>query len=124
MKHVVVVTLALSLAFSTLAAASGSSGLPSPAVPSNNDPLVVTETLKCEIVAIREDGTILVRDGKDQPVHPLPYGESTRVVAQSKKEFDGRKKLEREDLRVGHQLRVTYLPGTGEVVRIKVLKSS
>ena len=123
MRKAILFVLASSFLFSFQALASGSSGAPSSAgVP--RDPLTVTETMKCVVTAIREDGTVMVRDKPGAPEHPLLLTAKTKVSAQDKQAFDGRKKLELADLEVGQMLRVTHRPATGETVKIKVLKQS
>ncbi len=123
MKKTTLLILALFLLTAAQAMASGSVGVPRGAEVAT-DPLTVTETMKCIVTAIREDGTVIVRDKGEEIEHPLRYDEKTKVTAKSKKEFDGRKQLEIADLKVGHELRVTHRPATGEVLKIKVLKSS
>jgi len=123
MKKALLLVLALTFLLSTQALASGSSGAPASAsVP--QDPLTVTETMKCIVTAVRQDGTVMVRDRKGEPEHPLRLTAKTRLSAQDKQAFDGRKKLDLADLAIGQSLRVTLRPATGEVTRIKVLKES
>ena len=125
MKKALFATLALSLLLTPQLLASGSSGTPGPtAAPAARDPLTVTATMKCTITTIKEAGTIMVRDGQGEPEHAMDVDHRTRVMAQDKNAFDGRKKLKIADLAVGQELKVTHRPATGEVLRIKVLKKS
>lgn len=126
MKKTILTTLILSLVFSGVILASGSSSGPSPARDSFSEQaaLRVTHTVQCVVTEIRADGTILVRDSQERPAHALPYGKKTRFMAQSKKDFDGRKKLAATDLKVGQKIKVTLVPETMEVLRVKVLKAS
>ncbi|MDA8016347.1 MAG: hypothetical protein MPN21_02765 [Thermoanaerobaculia bacterium] len=122
MRKTLLLTLLFAMLGTGLAYASGSSG-PSPAVGTfGADPLAVTEVMKCTVTRIAENGSVYIRDGEGQPERLLSYSEDTRFVAQKKKEFDGRKRLGIEDLKVGQRLRVTVRPATQEVVRVKVLK--
>ena len=123
MKKFLLVLFAASFFGPGMAMASGSVGLPQGA-PAAVDPLTVTETMKCRITAIEADGTILVQDEGSEESHPLAYGQKTRITAQRKKDFDGRRKLELSDLAVGQNLKVTHRPATGEVLQVKVLKKS
>lgn len=123
MKKFLLVLFAASIFGPGLALASGSVNLPQ-AGPVETDPLTVTETMKCRITAIEADGTILVQDEGSEEAHPLAYSQKTRITAQRKKDFDGRRKLELSDLVVGQDLKVTHRPATGEVLQVKVLKKS
>ena len=125
MKKAIFLTLSLSLLLTTQVMASGSSGVPSGAPSGSSvDPLTVTETMKCKVTGVQPDGTILVVDEGKTLEHKLKHNFKTKVVAQDKKAFGGRKKIEIADLKEGHMLKVTVKPATGEVVRIKVLKAS
>ena len=123
MQKAIAATLFLSLLCPALVLASGPSS-PARAPFAEQDALTVTETIRCVVTEIREDGVIIVQDVDESPAHPLPFGKKTKFVAQNKNEFDGKKKLAAADLKVGHQLKVTVRPATGEVVRVKVLKST
>ena len=124
MKKTIVLALASFLVFSTLALASGSSG--GGGVPSGGsavDPFQVTEMMKCTVTEIKSDGTIMVKDKKTGDVHPLAVNYKTKLSAQNKKAFGGRKELKASDLAVGHELKVVTRQVNGEVLRVKVLKS-
>lgn len=84
------------------------------------DPLLVTETVRCRVVDVRDDGTILVND--DGTIKRLNYDETTSVWAQKKKNWDGRKKLAIADIAVGQELKVTVQPASGKVLKVKVKK--
>lgn len=125
MKKAILIVLASSLVFSTMALASGSSG--GSGVPSGGgsvDPYKVTEMMKCVVTEIKPDGTIMVRDSKTEKVHPLALKYNTKLSAQDKKAFDGRKELKAADLAVGQVLKVTARQVNGEVLRVKILKST
>lgn len=120
---IIAMALVLSLSASTLWA-SGSTA-PAYATPETApDPLLVTQTMKCEVLEIAERGQVKIRDPKTQEVSWIQVTEDTKVLAQDKKAFDGRKKLERTDLAEGQMLRITHRPNTGEVVKIKVLRGA
>lgn len=119
--------LALILALSMTASAAWASGSTAPAYATPEtapDPLLVTQTMKCEVLEIADRGQVKIRDPKTQEVSWILVTEDTKVTAQDKKAFDGRRKLERTDLAEGQTLRITHRPNTGEVVKIKVLRDA
>ncbi len=127
MKKALLMFLATSLLFSTLAMASGSSGssgVPSSGGSASVDPYKVTETLKCVVTEVKPDGTVMVRDSKKETAHVLSFSHNTKLSAQDKKAFGGRKTLEVADLKVGQQLKVVMRQVNGEVLRVRVLKSA
>ena len=99
-KTILFCTLILALVACGTAFASGTSG-PSPATGFGVDPHMVTETIRGTVTRVEGDGAVFVRVAEDQPEILLPYSDDTRFVAQSKKEFDGRKKLRPGDLKSG-----------------------
>lgn len=124
MKKTILLALASLLVFSTAALASGSSGGGgAPTAGSSVDPYKVTEMMKCTITEIKSSGTIMVKDKKTGEVHPLAINYKTKLSAQNKKAFGGRKELETSDLAVGQELKVVTRQVNGEVLRVKVLKS-
>lgn len=125
MKKTIFVALASFLAISTLALASGSSGGggATPSGGSSVDPYNVTQMMKCTITEIKDGGTIMVKDSKTGEVHPLAINYKTKLSAQNKKAFGGRKELKAADLVVGHELKIVTRQVNGEVLRVKVLKS-
>ena len=108
--------------FPSFALASGSSGGPGVSA-SSVDPHLVTEMLKCVVTEIKPDGTVMVRDKKAETEHVLALDRDTKISAQDKKAFGGRKELERGDLEVGQRLKVVMRQTNGEVLRVKILKS-
>ncbi len=124
MKKAIFFVLALSLLLSTQVMASGSSGGSSGAPSaSSQDPLTITETLKCVVTAVKGNGIIMVRDKEGEPEHAVVIRKDTKLTAQDKKAF-GRKKLDFADLKVGQKLKVSHRPATGQVMSVKVLKAS
>jgi len=120
MKTPVLIVLASLFLIPTMGLASGASGtggLPSSAV----DPFQVTEMMKCTVTEIRSDGTIMVQAKRGAPF-ALKIDRKTEFTAE--KAINGSKKLESDDLQVGHKLKVTSRQVNGEVLRVKVLKSS
>lgn len=87
-------------------------------------PTEVTRSLKMVIKEIRDNNVLLVVDEKAETEHLLELSETVPLSAASRKDFDGRKKLDIADLQVGHRLKVTYRTEDQQVVRIKVLKAS
>ncbi len=124
MKKTIILALASFLVFSTMALASGSSGGGgAPSGGSSVDPYNVTEMMKCTVTEIKSNGTIMVKDKKTGEVHPLAVNYKTKLSAQNKRAFDGRKELKASDLAVGQQLKVVARQVNGEVLRVKILKS-
>ncbi len=87
---------------------------------SESDPMLVTEKIKCVVIAVEEDGTLLVEDESGR--HRIAYDEDLKVVAQDKRQFDGRKRLTMEDIEVGHKIKVTLRPAAQQIVSIQVLR--
>ncbi len=65
----------------------------------------------------------MAKDRKTGEAHPRAVSYKTKLTAQNKKAFDGRKELKASDLAVGHELKVVMRQVNGEVLRVKVLKS-
>lgn len=82
-------------------------------------PTAVTASVDCVIVEVREARTLVVRDELDRE-HEIQLPEKAKIKAENKRDFDGRKKLQFAQLRPGHELKITYLTATGEIVRVKV----
>lgn len=113
--------LAASLLVPIAASASVPTGVPSPWESDEGaQPTSVTASVTCVIVEVRDDRMLLVRDELDRQ-HEIQIPEKAKIRPQSKKDFDGLKKLQFEHLRPGFELKLTFLRSTGEVVRVKVL---
>lgn len=82
-------------------------------------PTAVTGTVECVIVEVREDRKLIVRDDQERQ-HEIQLPEKAKIKAASRRDFDGKKKLEFAQLRPGHELKITFLTATGEIVRVKV----
>ena len=108
--------LAPSLAFASGIEVPGAIREPFP----EQDPMVVTQKLKCVVVNIEDDGTLLVED--DRGRHRIAYDADLKVFPQDKRQFDGRKKLSMDDIEVGHRIKVTVRPAAREIVSIQVLR--
>ena len=101
--------------------ASGTS-YPQAATP-QQDPLLVTKSLKVRVLEVRADqNAIRILDPKTEKEGWLQIDEDTNLRAQDRKAFDGRRKLEFADLQAGQTLRIQHRPQTGEVLKIKVLR--
>lgn len=83
-------------------------------------PTAVTSSVECVVVEVREDRTLVVRDGHERE-HVVQIPEKAKIRAKNRREFDGKKKLEFGQLRPGHELKLTFLRENGEIVRVKVL---
>ncbi|MCG8454685.1 MAG: hypothetical protein MI919_00280 [Holophagales bacterium] len=95
-----------------------------PAGPSASDQASVTQTLKCSVLEVRADGALKLRDLDTEHEGWIRVTEKTKIRAKNKRAFDGRKKLDFEDLSPGQVVKVTTLTQTGELVRLKVLEGS
>ena len=121
MKKTLLIGLASLLVASTVTLASGSSG--SSGVPPASDPYTTTATAECIVAGIKEDGTVLVRPKDCEEIFRLALTDKTHFSAANKKDFGGRKKIKVIDLKVGHHLKVVTKAASGEVLRVKVLKT-
>ncbi|REJ73873.1 MAG: hypothetical protein DWQ36_10420 [Acidobacteria bacterium] len=90
---------------------------------SGPDPAVATVVVDAVIARITAEGTLVLRPEEEgaEPIE-LRLPEEVRIRAQRKKDFDGRRKLEFADLRVGQRLRLTVLPAENRLVGVTVLK--
>ena len=119
-KTLLLAVLALFWLSGSALLASGSS-VATPSAVHTVDPHLVTETMKCRVTALAEAGKVQIQDPKTEEKSWIQITEDTRITAKKKKAFDGRKKLDPQDIEVGQMLRITHRPHTGEIVRIKVL---
>ena len=117
--------VSLLLGFGAGAALASGSSYPAAATAPAEDPMLVTESMKCRVVEIRaEENALKIQDPKTEKTSWITLDEDTRLLAQDKKAFDGRKKLEFADLENGQLLRIQHRPNTGQVLKIKVLRES
>jgi hypothetical protein len=84
-------------------------------------PAEYTDHFKCTITKVLPDNVLMVKDDQTRSFHYLELTPKTSVKAIRKSKFGGRKKLEFEDLAAGHQIKVTYLITTGEILKVHVL---
>lgn len=82
----------------------------------------VYRTLTLVVKDIAEDNTLTVLDERTEQELTIRIPADVKIVAQAKKEFDGRKKVKVDDLSVGRRLRLTYNTQDGTISRVKVLK--
>ncbi|HEV2844586.1 MAG TPA: hypothetical protein VG477_07055 [Thermoanaerobaculia bacterium] len=82
----------------------------------------VTRTVEARVLEVR-DGRTLVLVDKDERQHVVQISEKVEIRAQSKKDFDGLKKLDFGHLREGHRLKLTFYSDSGQLVRIQVQKA-
>ncbi len=75
-----------------------------------------------QILEIQEDSTVVVRDLYDRETRLLTIHDGIRLRAQSRQEFDGRKKLSLKDLEPGRILRITLTYPFGKVRKVRVLR--
>ena len=104
---------------SSVALASGSSRITS----TGPDPMLVTRTLTCTVTAVADQGRIRVKDDKSSQEVWIQVTSRTKLLAKNKALFDGRKKLSVEDLAKGQVVKITHRPHTGEVTKIRVLRT-
>ncbi|MEO1086285.1 MAG: hypothetical protein AAFY88_18775 [Acidobacteriota bacterium] len=114
------------MTFAALPAWASGTSYPAASAPAvQQDPLLVTESLKGQVLEIRADqNAVKILDPKTEEISWIQIGDDTRLRAQNRKAFDGRKKIDFADLQVGQVLRIQHRPHTGEVLRIKVLRKS
>lgn len=121
--HRTVFLLTSCLVLLTVAGAAASTPVPGRQPWSNQDgasPTAVTRALEGEILEVLPDRTLMVADEYGQ--RPVQIPEAARIKAESKRDFDGRRKLDFADLRAGHRIKVVFLTETGEIVRLRVLR--
>ena len=82
----------------------------------------MVRTNKCVIREILDDGTLKVWDEADGEEHVVRLDDKTSLRARHKKDFDGRRDLDRHDLQIGQRIAVTALKRTGKVVGVKVIR--
>jgi hypothetical protein len=125
MRRFILLAACAALALSTSAIfASGSSGAAIPAGGGSSErPFAVTTHLKCTVIEVHENNLIKVKDHASGEVHMMQLTTRIPIKAQDKSQFDGRKKLQPEDLKEGHRILVTKRTDANVVVRIKVLKN-
>ncbi|RPH57630.1 hypothetical protein EHM82_00850 [bacterium] len=120
-------TLFLALAVLTLVVLPAWSSTPTPgrkAWEDDQTPTVVTQTVEARVVeVVPTDRTLIVVDEKERQ-HTVKIPEDVSIRAQSKKEFDGLRKLEFAHLREGQRLKLTFRSDDGRLVRIQVLRQS
>ncbi len=79
--------------------------------------------IRCKIIEVKELGRLYVEDVSGI-AGGFPYWlqlpKEVKLVAENSAEFDGRKRLELEDLEAGQLLRVTLRKSDGEIVKVKV----
>ncbi|MEM1176872.1 MAG: hypothetical protein AAGM22_00890 [Acidobacteriota bacterium] len=113
------------MAFAATSVWASGTSYPAAAAPVEQDPLLVTKSMKCRVLEIRADqNAVKIQDPKTEEISWIQIGEQTRLRAQNRKAFDGRKKIDFADLQVGQLLRIQHRPNTGEVLRVKVLRES
>lgn len=123
MKKIVLIAVTVLIATTGAAFASGTS-YPSAATVGEQDPMLVTKSMKCLVLDIAPSGELKIQDPKSEEVSWIRLSDDTKLRAQDKKAFNGRKKLEPSDLQVGQMLRITHRPHDGAVLKIKVLRQS
>ena len=95
---------------------------PGPAeLPTGASATDVVAHLKCTITEIRPGQVLRILDEKTEQVHLLEFTPSIPLQAKNKADFEGRKKLNFEDLAVGQRIKMTYKVATNEILKIKVL---
>ncbi len=76
----------------------------------------------CRVTEVREARTLVLFDEGDGQEHVISLDPKLKIRAQSKRQFDGRRKLQFEDLAVGQRLKVNFRKSDGGIVGIDVLK--
>ena len=86
-------------------------------------PAEVVSSIKCLVHEVGENRTLVLIDEADEQPHRIQLAKSIPLLAKSKKQFDGRRKLEFSDLQPGQRVKVTFASQTGEILRLKILES-
>lgn len=89
---------------------------------SNEPATAVTRTVEARVLEVRENRTLVLVD-KDERQHVIQLSDKVEIRAQSKKDFDGLKKLDFGHLREGHRLKLTFYSESGQLVRVQVQKA-
>jgi hypothetical protein len=84
----------------------------------------VTQTIKCKVIEIKDDGTVIVQDVKTQKESTLVVQKNTKFSADKKSSLGGRNDITVADLEVGHEIKVTHRPSAHQVLKVKVLASA
>lgn len=85
---------------------------------------MVTQTVEARVVeVVQAERTLILMDEKERQ-HRVQIPEDVSIRAQSKKEFDGLRRLEFAHLREGQRLKLTFRADDGRLVRIQVLRQS
>ena len=79
------------------------------------------EHFRCTVTKVLPDRVLMIKDEETKSFRFLEVPPTASLKAKKKADFGGRRKLEFEDLAVGHQIKVTYTIATGEISKIQVL---
>jgi hypothetical protein len=90
-------------------------------LPTGASATAVVGHLKCTITEIRPGQVLRILDDETEQVHLVEFSPSIPLQAKNKKDFEGRKKLDFEDLAIGQRIKMTYKVATNEILKIKVL---
>ena len=117
----------LILAVCLLAAVSAWASTPTPGgkpwESEDTTPTAVTRTVEYRILELHPNRTLLLAD-RDDRRQTLRLPEDIEIKPQSKKEYDGLKKLDFGHLLVGDRLKITFMSEDGRLVRIKAKRAS
>ena len=116
--------LIVALMLGTGAVYGSGTSYPAAATAPSPDPMTVTKTIKCLVLEVGPTGALKIQNPKTEEVSWIRLSDDTKLRAQDKKAFDGRKKLEANDLQAGQMLRITHRPHDGAILKIKVLRQS
>ena len=87
------------------------------------DPSAVTASVKLTIREVDpETNSIRVFDPETEEVHVIALSDDLRLTARRKKDFDGRRKLDFEDLEAGQTVKLTYRTDDGQITSIQVIE--
>lgn len=89
------------------------------------DPSTVTATAKLTVRKVENDpDRVYLYDSESEKTHVVVLTEKTRLTARRKKDFDGRRKLDFDDLATGQTLKVTYRVDDGRITSIQILEKA
>jgi hypothetical protein len=83
----------------------------------------VTATAKLVVRRVENDpNRVYLFDPEREETHVLVISDKTKLTARRKKDFDGRRKLEFDDLEQGQTLKITYRLDDGHITGIQVVE--
>lgn len=124
-KHLQITTLALA-ALLVLAGSAVASTPTGGQTGNTKDGLSPSEVIGHAKLTVRnlasEPNRLYLFDPETEKTHVVVLSDKTKLTARRKKDFEGRRKLEFDDLAVGQTLKVSYRLDDGRITSIQVLE--